>query len=251
MISTILESESKRTVWLYFLDVRGRYAVVLLFAGLVLVEMALGKALLIGGLGWLGGALALAWKRPADQEVDLATARSLESLVGTAVRNLDPREDEVRAAPLALYGPVEDGTARYGHLVRPRIGRDGAPRAPVNRIVILVPLEDHLGLCSCQYDVLTEKSSQVSVEEHHYRDVVSVTLEQATSLGEGADVGGDSLRSAAGSPQVFSLDFTNGKRLSIPVSSGWRGGKLGHDSADPTGLDRTIRAIRVLLSDKR
>lgn len=250
MISSILESESKRTVWLYFLDARGRYAVVLLFAGLALAEMALGKALLLGGLGWLGGSLALAWKRPDEREIDLAAARSLEALVATTVRNLDPREDEMRAAPLALYGPMEDGTARYRHLVRPRTGRDGAERSPVNRIVILVPLEDHLGLCSCQYDFLTEESSHVSVQEHHYRDVVSVTLEQDAVPGQAAHA--DDQTGAAGSSYlVFSLDFTNGKRLSIPVSAGWKSGFQEQDPSDPTGLSRTVRAIRVLLSDKR
>lgn len=251
MISTILDSETKRTVWLYFLDARGRYAVVLLFAGLVLVELALGKLLLVAGLGWLGGAAALAWKRPVDREVDLVAARSLEALVAAAVRNLDPREDEARAAPLALYGPVEDGTARYRHLVRPRTGRDGARRSPVNRIVILVPLEDHLGLCSCQYDFLSEESSQVSVEEHHYREVVSVTLERAALPAPGPQMVGESPATEASSTQVFSLDFTNGKRLSIPVSSGWRSGSQDPDTSDPTGLDRTVRAIRVLLSAKR
>lgn len=250
MISTIFDSENKRTVWLYFLDARGRYAMVLLFFGLILADVGLGKALLVGGLGWVGGSLALVWKRPSDREVDQVAARGLEPLVAAAVRNLDPRDDEMRAAPLALYGPVENGTARFRHLVRPRTGRDGARRSPINRVVVLIPLEDHLGLYSCQYDFLTEETSRVSVEEHHYRDVVSVRLEESRPAQE-PETPGDRIASTGGSSQVFSLDLSNGKCLSIPVSAGWRSGNQGQDSVDPTGLDRTVRAIRVLLSDKR
>lgn len=224
MTQTTSDSEARRRLQLYFLDLRLRYALAVLFLGLVLVDFLLGKALLLGGLAWLGGTLALKAKRPSEREVDELLSRDLESLVQKAMRSLDPPEHEMQAAPLALFGPVEpDGRSR---------------RSPVNRAVILVPMEDQLGVYSCQHDSIRDLTTQVSVEEHHYRDVVTVRLEQ----------GGEAL---AGATQVFSLELANGRCLSVPVSVAWQEGRTSGAGAQPTSLEKTVLAIRALLRDKR
>lgn len=254
MTQAILTSDERQRIWLYFLNFRMRYAIVVLFLGLVLAELALGKALLLVGLLWLGGALVLEMKRPASQEIDELFSRELKSLVQKALHSLAPSEHGMRAAPLALYGPAEQDAPANGHLfIQPRVGREGGYRSPVNRAVILLPMEDHLGIYSCQHNSLNGLTSQEAVEEHHYRDVVTVRLEEGVEvsalppnpLSRG---GGAGTHSPA---QVFSLEFTNGRRLSIPVSVTWQEEPEGEAASLSTGLDKTVTAIRALMRDKR
>ena len=251
MIWTILDCERRRRIWLSFVDLRLRYALAVIFLGLILVEAMLGKGLLLLGLAWAGGALALGRLRPSDQELDEIFSRDLEGQVVKAERSLEPLESGTRAEPLAIYGPVElDTSAAFRLFTRSKTGRDRRQRSPVNRVVIVVPMEEHLGIYSCHYDSLRDLTSQVSVEEHHYRDVVSVVLEEDVEVSDGTQRrtyqtqrGGSYLPT-----QVFSLEFTSGRRLSIPVSVG-RAGE--GDVPLLTGLDKTVRAIRTLMRDKR
>jgi len=108
---------------LYFLDLRLRYALIVLLLGLILVETSLGKALVLASLLWLGTALVLGVKRPSDQEVDTLLAADLKALVEKALRSLDSQE--MMAAPLALFAPLEPGAQGHSPAVRRRVGRDG------------------------------------------------------------------------------------------------------------------------------
>jgi hypothetical protein len=229
MMDTILTPDERQRISLYFGDLRIRYALGVLLVGVLLAEFALGKVLLLVGILWLAGALALGRRRPSDQEVDTLFSRDLKALVDEAVRRL-PQEQGRRAPPLALYEPAElrRGPKARGH------------RSPVHRVVVLLPMEEQLAIYSCQHDFLTGQNSQVSIEEHHYRDVVTVRLEQDVE--------------AAGAQrpnQVFSLELTNGRRLNLPVSAVWQEESGDGKGPQPTGLERTVQAIRALMRDKR
>lgn len=244
MISADDRFQQQRKIWLYFLDPHARYALIPLFLGLASVEAALGKGMLLLGLSWLGGALALDRARPSDREMDEILSRDAEALEEKAMRRLEPRDDEMRAAPLVLRGPVErDSAAYYPFLTRPRTGRDGGLRSPLNRVMILLPLEDHLGIYSCHHDSVRGITSQVSTEECHYRDVVSVTLD--------ADVEAEGGQVQEGRPSLptrtFSLELASGRCLSIPVSCGC----AAADGVQMAGLGKTVQAFRTLLRDKR
>lgn len=232
---------------LYFLDLRLRYALAVLLLGLILVETHLGKALVFAGLLWLGAALLLAVKRPSDQEADELLAGDLKSLVQKALRSLGSHE--MMAAPLAFLALAETGVQEHGPFVRRRAGRDGGSRAPVNLAVVVVPMEDQLGVYSCQYDSLRGEATQISVEEHHYRDVVTVRLEENVEVAgvSGRQPEKDSHRSI----QVFSLEFTNGRRLCLPVSVAWQEGVASGEEPLPTRLEKTVLAIRALMRDRR
>lgn len=251
MIQVILECERRRRMWLYFVDLRLRYALAVVFLGLILVEATVGKCLLLIGLAWVGGALVLGGMKPSDQELDGLFSHDLDALVQKAERSLEPLQSENRAEPLAIYGPIElDTSASYRLFTRPRVGKDRRRRSPVNRVVVVVPMAEHLGIYSCHHDSLRDLTSQVAVEEHHYRDVVSVVLEEDLEVSDGSRR--RSYQTARGRDyvptQVFSLEFTSGRRLSIPVSVG----RPGEGEAPPlTGLDRTVGAIRSLMRDKR
>jgi len=241
MISTVLQSERQRKIWLYFLDLRSRYALVVLFFGLVLAEGSFGKLLLLLGLAWLGGSLVLDRARPSDQELEELLSEDAEPIVEKAMQDLDPGDQEVRAAPLVLRGPIDiDAPAYYQLFARPRIGRDGGRRSPVNRVVIALPLEDRLGLFSCHRDSLKDQTSQVSIEKHHYRDVVSMTLEKDVEAVAGR------AKESGPANQIFSLELTNGKRLSLPVSVGKP--LVGAEGEGPqrASRDMTRRAIQAL-----
>jgi len=247
MISTILQSERRRRIWLYFLDLRIRYALVVLFVGLALADWSLGKSFLLLGFAWLGGALVLDRTRPSDREFDELLSRDVESLMEKAERILEPGEHEMRAEPLGLRGPIErDVAACHRYFTKPRTGRDGGRRSPMNRVVFLWPMEDRLCTYSCHHDSLTDLTSQISVEEHHYRDVVSVTLEEDV---EAAHVG--KTKNGASPTQIFSLEFTSGRRLSIAVSVGPPVDGTGEGEPRRTELDKTVRALQALIRDKR
>lgn len=243
MISTIPQPATQQRIWLYFLDTRLRYAVVVLFLGLALGEILLGKILLLFGLLWLAGALLFNRARPSDQEIEDLLSRDVESLVEKALQSLNPRDEEMPAEPLVLRGPIElNAPAFRKFLTRPRTGKDGGRRSPVNRAVILLPLEDRLGIYSCHRDSLNDQTSQISVEEHHYRDVVSLTLEKDA----------EAARDRTGrTGQILSLELKSSRRLSIPVSDAQPSETAAGDGLPGTGMAKTVRAIQALMRDKR
>jgi hypothetical protein len=228
-----LSIDDRRKIWLYFLNLRIPFAFAALFVGLVFVEHRAGMALLLFGVGWLGAAVLLGTKRPADQVIDALLSRDVKSLVHKALHSLDSGDSVLRAAPLALLGSAEKGVSVGDPLIRPREGMDGGLRAPVNRAAILVPVEDHLWIYSCRLDSLNGRVSKVAVEEHHLRDVVTVRLEEQDRI------------------QVLTLELTNGRRLSVPASTAWRSEGVAGDGALSNRLDDTLVAIRTLLRDKR
>jgi hypothetical protein len=237
-----LTADERDRIRLYFLDSRLRYGLILLVLGLVLVELTLGKILLFAGLIWMGAAMALAAKRPSEEEIDRLLSRDLGPLIETATRALDRPEDEIQVPPLALLGPSPLAAhAPDLRSTRQRNGRDGRPRSPVNRAVILLPMEDQLGLYSCDQNAVTGQISNVSVEEHHYRDIVSVQMEE--DVARASDP-------AHHQTQRLSLELTNGRRVEVPVTTAWQRPD-GGVALGPTDLEKTLAAVRVLLRGKR
>jgi hypothetical protein len=254
MTDANLGSGERHKLWLYFLDLRLRYAVAILFLGLILAEFCLGKVLLLAAMVWLGAALVLATQRPSDQEIDELLSRDLKSLVDKALHSLSPAEHEMQAPPFALFGPVTPAPgARDRRFTRPRRGSDGRPRSPINQAVILLPMEDQLGIYTCDHDSLNGLTSQVSVEEHHYRDVVSVRLEKGVEVSTLPALPTRRPDRGGGRPatQVFSLDLTSGRHLSVPVMLAWQEELPGGAEPQPTDLEKTVLAIRALMRDKR
>jgi hypothetical protein len=240
-----LTDDDRKRIRLYFLDSRLRYGLALLVLGLVLAELALGKVLLLASFIWLGAVIALAAKRPTEVELDRLLSCDLDSLIEMATRALDRPDDEIQVPPLALLNP-SPLVARTPdlHSTRPRTGRDGRLRSPVNRAVVLLPMEDQLGIFSCDQNAVSGYVSNVSIEEHHYRDIVSLRMEEDLSPAA------DPVRRGV-SIQRLSLELTNGRTVVVPVTATWQqrgrdGGALG-----PTELEKTLAAIRALLRDKR
>ncbi len=261
MTAAGLTAAERQRIWQYFLDPRLRYAIALLFVGLILVELPLGQLLLLAGALWVGGALVLAARRPSDGELDELLARDLRALVAQALHNLNPRHDP-QGTPFAVFGPVAPGPGGRGRrFTRQRRGTDGLPRSPLNQALVLVPLEDQMALYSCDHDALDGITSRVSIEEHHYRDVVSVRLEEAVDASTlrprpaspppgpaSPPEGGGSAHRAA---QVLSFDLVNGRHLSVPAAMAWKENEGGGAATQPTDLEKTVRAIQALMRDRR
>jgi hypothetical protein len=243
-----LTAEERHRIRLYFLDSRLRYGLILLVSGLVLVELPLGKVLLLAGFTWLAVVMALAAKRPSDEELDRLLSRDLDSLIDTAAHALDRPEDEIQVPPLALQSPSQRSEHALDlRSVRPRIGNDRRLRSPVSRTVILLPMEDQLGLYSCEQNAVTGHISHVSVEEHHYRDIVSVEMEEGV-----ARASNPAGRETAWHPaQRLSLELTSGRRVEIPVEASRQRLGGGETTLGLTELEKTLAAVRVLLRDKR
>lgn len=248
-----LTGDERKRIRLYFLDFRLRYGLVLLVLGLILVELALGKLFLLAGLTWLGVAIALAAQRPSEDELDQLVSRDLSSLVETATRVLDRPEGEIQVPPLALLSPSPLVAPTFNSSTRPRTGRDGRLRSPVGRAVVLLPMEDQLGIYSCDQSSVTGQISNISMEEHHYRDVVSVQMEEDRApTADPVEGAAEGSRGASKHPtQRLSLELTNGRRVAVPVAVAWqRSGNEG-SALGPTELEKTLAALRVLLRDRR
>lgn len=241
MIPQPLTADERNRIRLYFLDSRLRYGLIILVSGLVLIELTLGKLLFLAGLAWMGAVLALATKRPSEDELDRLVSRDLSSLIETATRALDRPEDEIQVPPLALLSPSPLAAQALDRR-SVRQGRDGRLRSPVSRAVILLPMEDQLGLYSCDLNAVTGQISNVSAEEHHYRDIVSMQMEE--------DISGVS-NPVRRQTQRLSLDLTNGRRVEVPVVAAWQRPDGEEAALGPTDLEKTLAAIRVLLRDKR
>jgi hypothetical protein len=221
----IAEPARRSLLRLYFLDLRTRYAMVLLLVGLTVIEFRLGQALALAATLWLAVALLLAMRRPSNPEIDDLLAGELRHLVQRALRQLgDP---ETMAAPLALFAPVDSAEQGLGAFVGRRVGPDGRIRSPIHRGVVLVPMTDQLAIYSCRHDALDGEITQVTWEQHRYPDVV-VRLEE--------DFGARS----------FVLELAGGRRLAIPVEATWQEDEGGSDGLVPAGLEKTVRAINAL-----
>lgn len=239
--------ETREQVWWYFLDVRLRYAFVLLFAGMVLVDSDVGKGMVGLGLIWIMASILLTRARLSESDVDRLLSEDIDSLIRDAERRFRVEDQELRVKPLVLLGPVETKVPdSYQYLTGPRTGRDGRRRSPINRVVILVPMENRLGIYLCNRDFLRGLTSQMTVEEHNYRDVVSVKLENLTDI--------DKVKSFDSSTpeysQVLSLELRNDTKLTFPVL-GVKPGKGGEEEETITGAERTMRAIQTLLGGNR
>lgn len=250
-----LESAERNRIRIYFADARLPYALTFLVLGLVLVELTLGKLLLFLGLSWLAAALVLAAQRPSEEELDRLTARDLGALAERAARSLDRPDDEIQVPPLALLSPSPLAPAALDRrFLRPRTGRDGRLRSPVNRAVVLVPMEDQLGTWSCDLSSLTGQIANIAIAEHHYRDIVSVRMEQdvapASGPGAGAGAAASSGRAARPPTQLLTLELTSGARVAVPFVAAWQRGERENALAS-TELEKTLAAIRALLRDKR
>jgi len=253
MVVPPLGSAERNRIGLYFADARLPYALTLLLLGLVVVELTLGKLLVFLGLSWLTVALALAAQRPSEEELDRLVARDLYAVVEQAARALDRPDDEIQAPPLALLSPSPLAPGALGRrFLRSRTGRDGRVRSPVNRAVVLVPMEDQLGTWSCDLSSITGQIANLAIAEHHYRDIVSVRMEQdvAPASGPGTGAAVASGRAARRATQRLTLELTSGGRVAVPFAAAWQQGDFGSALA-PTELERTLAAIRALLRDKR
>ncbi|HEX5719948.1 MAG TPA: hypothetical protein VF179_27585 [Thermoanaerobaculia bacterium] len=242
MTATEIFPELRDKRWWYFADFRLRYALALLFLGLVLANFPVGKLLLLFGFMWIGGSLFLRRLRPPEEEVDGLFAQETDALVAEAARRFRVEDQDLRVKPLVLRGPIERNIPDYYRFLSgPRTGRDGRRRSPINRVVILLPMENRLGIYSCQCDLLRYSTSHVSMEEHGYKDVVSLRLEQ-----HAADTAVKSFDGTAPiDSQVLTLELANGKKLAFPVAEGRT--SSGADEEKVSSLEKTMRSIQALL----
>jgi hypothetical protein len=241
------------SIALYFADARLRYAAALLVLGLIVVELPLGKLLLLLGVIWIAVALILAARRLPDADLDRLVACDLGPLVEQAVRALDRPDDEIQAPPLALLSPLPLAAGIPGQrLLRARTGRDGRLRSPVNRAVVLVPMEDRLGTWCCDLSSITGEIANLAVTEHHYRDIVSLRMEQemAPAAGAAAVITPSPGRAARYPTQQLTLELTSGGKVAIPFGVACQLGDR-ESALAPTELEKTLAAIRALLRDKR
>lgn len=246
-------ADDRRRVRLYFLDLRPWLAVGVLFLGVLLGDLWVGKILLTAGLVWAGAAVLLAVVRPADADLDALLAGDLQSMVGEALRRFQLADLGMQyGTPFAMLGPAPAvaGSARIRRL---RLGRDRRARAPVNFVTIVVPMEQRLGIYSCEHDSLTGWTGRVVVEEHQYSEVASLRLEETVQASGAPEVSPQSAAGTAGvATQVFSLDFTNGRRLSVPVTMAWQGSsRSAGGAATLTDLEKTVVAVQALMRDSR
>ena len=242
MTATEIFPELRDKRWWYFADFRLRYALALLFLGMVFINSNLGKLLLLFGLAWIGGSLFLRRLRPPEEEVDGIFAQETDALVAEAARRFRVEDQELRVRPLILRGPMERNIPDYYRFLSgPRTGRDGRRRSPINRVVILLPMESRLGIYSCQCDLLRYSTSHVSMEEHGYKDVVSLRLEQHSAENDVKSFDG----TAPIDSQVLTLELANGKKLAFPVAEGRTA--EGADEEEVSSLEKTMRSIQTLL----
>lgn len=241
-----MTEQTRERVWWYFFDVRLRYAYAVLFLGMAIAQSELGRGLVGLGLVWITGSILLSRSRLPEPEVDRLLSEDINALIEDAERRFRVEDQEVRIPPLVLLGPVEANVpTSYQYLTGPRTGRDGRRRSPVNRVVILVPMEDRLGIYSCCRDFLRGETFQLTVEEHNYKDIVSVKLETLTDR--------DKVKSFDAAPpehsQTLTLELNNKTKLTFPILGGKPG--EGGEEEPVTGAERTMRAIQTLLGGNR
>lgn len=249
MTAAEITPEVRDKVWWYFFDVHLRYAFAILFVGMVLVPSDVGIAILVLGLIWLVVSSLLTRSRLPEAEVDRLLSEDIDVLIADAQRRFRVEDEELRVKPLLLVGPVEPNVpSLYESVIGPRTGRDGRRRSPVNRVVIVVPMESRLGIYSCCRDFLKNVTSQLAIEEHNYKDVVSLRLETLSGKPQVKSL--DPTSQSQEYAQVLSLELSNRKKLTFPVSCELPEERT-NDEQPLTGTERTMKAIQTLLGGQR
>jgi hypothetical protein len=248
-----LTSPRRRAIWFFYVDLPYRYPAGLTAVGILVatgIDPTLGSLALVPGLASLGGLAALGAKAPSLAQVDAWFAEDLARLIERGRQRLDPDRDQLRGSILHLTGPLTMAPRRTLFLTeQPRRITQYAYRSPRNRVLLLFPMERHLGIYSCNYDSVRDITSHVEVHEYNYKDIVAVSLSETLELHDGQKAVEYSNQSGERvlPTQTFELSFSNGQKLSVPVTAA----VPSHASGGMTELDKTVASIRALLRSRQ
>jgi hypothetical protein len=235
-----LTSPRRRAIWQFYVDLpyQGPAGATALGVLVASQDLALGALALGPGLAALGGVTTVWAQRPSLEQIDAWFAEDLGRIIEQGRHRLDPDGDRLRGSVLHLAGPVEPPPRKTLFLTeRARRSTSFGYRSPLNRVVVLFPMERALTVYSCLYDSIRNEVSQVQEVEYNYKDVVGVALAEDTAR--------DGRARPSGRTQTFELRFSNGQTLSVPVAAPLSA------SGGMTELDKTVASIRTLLRSRQ
>lgn len=251
------ETTKRLLIWLYFTrplsKLTIRPALILIGAGVVLSWTRLGAWLLTAGILYSVALVAAQFLRPSDQKIDDWLKEDVQELREKALKMLDLEEKDIQSSrPLQLAGPLLHTTphVRREHL-RFRRGRDRCYRVSVNRVLILLPTKDYLGVYRVIYDSIRNMTFHPEATEYAYRNVVAVKYGGEADAFQGEDQ--NRLTTKNGEQvvptQYFSISISNGESFGVPVRA-----QVAKDQSatEPpmTELEQTVKAIKKLLQPK-
>jgi hypothetical protein len=247
------DPKKRLLIRLYFTHLPLHPALGLLAVGLVFAWAGAGYWILVAGVLYSGAIGALAYSQPADRQIDDWLSADAAKLVQKAFKMLDLEPADIESGkPFQIAGPLLHTTPLVGkEHIRFRKGRNGTYRLSVNKVLILLPTKNYLGVFHCIYDSIRDQIFHSVATEYAYRNVVAIKYGEEAEVFKGDQQ--NLLTTRDGKPfvpsQYFSISISNGETFGVPVRA--------HDAAtrapgDPplTDLDRTVRALKKLLQPK-
>jgi hypothetical protein len=181
--------------------------------------------------------------KPTDSQIDAWHKSDLERLKKHAMNKLDMSPEQVEVdnpnGPLTVEGPGPSASTRSGF--------DHIIRFSAHEILIIYLDKYHLASYKCIVDLVDGLVKTETTQEYHYADVVSVSTQtENSSLTWFLD--GSPLQFP--SYQKFALSVASGEEISVAISP--NAAEIMHGNSMPdSGADRTIKAIRARLREKK
>jgi hypothetical protein len=216
--------------------------------------LADGRAVGLGLLLMMPFPAIMLWRalrpRPSHEQIDAWLAEDLAQLAPRALRKLDlDEEDIVTDGPLRIIAPIlwsthgvpESETKLFRVEKR---GKQKVARYAIHHVTAIILTKDHLGAYWADFNFLRNAFLNEHAQEFHYRDVVSVSLqEDSTNL---TLTTGQKMVHA----QQFRLSVTSGEHISVVVGSREIEEATGAKQ-DTDSVEKVVRAIRKMLRERK
>lgn len=199
----------------------------------------------LASAGWVVYQLVRYYSAPADEVVDAWWDEELARMVEQSYDKLGLDKETDMPEPLLIVAPVlwrvhgidwED--------LRYRKGKDKVVRFAVYQVTIFQLAEHLLASYIFHYDLIKRVAVNEKTYEYHYTDIVSVSTDEASTNYLLPD--GQKLIRA----QEFRLSVASGESIKVVINpyqiTGMVKGEL-----PSSGADKAVRAIRVMLRDKK
>lgn len=191
--------------------------------------------------------MAAIFPQPTDQAIDSWLDNGIERVRLHSLERLGLTPDD---CPSVSLPPIISPILWIKHGLDPcdvvwKRGKDTKPRFGVYEIGFLWMAEHHLGVFSCDYNLIRDAILNEETYEFFYQDIISVSVrEQSSALTLKT---GESLTSV----QELRISVANDPCFSIKVGAAQLKQLTGAEFVPESGVERTLSAIRKKMQDTK
>lgn len=181
-------------------------------------------------------------KRPTDEQIDTVILEALAGAGDKARQKLDIDESQVQQGPLVSIVPA---------LVPPaavQLGKDGRRRFSTYKIAVILLTDKYLAIMTSRYDVRTDITSEISMQEATFPHVVDIELQETLQVFEGTDQLSYVHEGMALLPkQKLRIGFSSGGGFTFPMTVHGKARSTDPWELPGTPMDHVVGALRSII----